>query len=305
MPLVHPSAYYIHYLLSRYTVRDRSDGSIVAELGEMGLPVPQSTTTLDEFLDAFKAARVKLEPPPGFQPRAVRRSARTEAYLLKWGIEEAWSNNPAFLRAKSLLSGRAEVRRALCVALLGPLQRSTIAERIREHFGLSDLEMNPKVVLLFEHYFWNGKNLDVAMWREYLGPKWMAKYAYVDDYLTALTVPRDAAGGRVALECALRSGRLPPALMAYGLMKHATFGLFLEAARPAVKASVYSRAAAMAHMFATYRDITEEEERLAGGDSNLIEELRLISVSYDEVPQKTVHDLPRMIIATTPEETPT
>ena len=304
MSFVHPSANYVHFLLSKYTSTQLPTANVLKLLGELGLPVPQDLEHLHVTLDRLEKLRKELQRPSFFTPRGAKRPASKLAYLKKWGIEEAWVQDSAFINAQAILQGaHADVRRALCVALLGPIKRSAIAERIREHFGLTHVQMNPRVVLLFEHYFWNAGRIDIAKWREFFSASWYPPFSYLDDFLTVLELPRSTVGGYTALDYALRSGETPETTKVYGLMKHRVFSMFLEAARPAVKASVYSRAASVATLFSTYRDIEEEQERLQGGNSTLIEELRLLTVAYDETAPKTFHALPRMLTATTSADT--
>lgn len=294
MSVLHPSARYIYYLFSRHPKSKYPSGELVKHLGELGLPVPQDAVKLVHFMNELDEVRPALAHPPLFQPRAVKLNHHTESYLHRWKIAEAWMNDPAFIRALDILKNHAELRRALCIALLGPLQRATIAERFREHFGFSEVDMNPRVVMLFEHYFWSSENMDLGRWHRFLGDEWHPKYLYMNDYLTALHAPRDMAGAVVALYEALRSGSRPDNKKIVSMMKSHTFGLFLEAGRGGSRASVYSRAAALSTLWNSYRDMTEEEERMQGGDSSLIDELRLLSATYDDVPQKTFRDLPHL-----------
>lgn len=310
MAIRHPSRHYIHYLLSKQfldgKVRDErvhsllrpGSAHVVLRLDELGLPVPQNTETLAVFRATIDQTKSKMVLPAGFNPRAPRPSATTSAYLQKWRIADAWTNDVYVKSCIAILENRADIRRSLEVLLLGPLHRSDIALALRKHYAMTEDEMNTRLVLTFEHYFWSPTLLDMREWLKFFTPEWYGGYCL--DYVISLHAPRDERGAQTSLECGLRNGEGLASDHALATMQHQSFRLFLEAS--AGGGSLLSRAQALAAAYSVYRDTEEDLDRRRGGGSHILEELRKIHLDFDKTPvRKTLS--PGVVIDVPAQET--
>lgn len=299
--IAHPSRYFIHYLLSREPGGQKFEAEpIITELDRLQLPYPRHPADLASFLETLKIARSQMKVPSAFNPRASVQNDKTSAFLTKWKIREAWTSSPAFLRAFEILRNEGEVSRAMKVMLLGPVYRPAIAKELKRFFRLKDTQMNPLVVRTFEHYFWNAGLLDVQSWR-----KTLSKFhspGVTQDLIHALEAPRSEIGVDITMGIALRGGTGISARAAYTVMRENGLKLFLEAAPTGVEASLLSRAQTTGIAFTVFKNSEEELQRLSGGNTDLVEELRRIQTAYDTSPLKTPREIP--VLAKNPYASP-
>ncbi len=280
--LRHPSRHYIYYLFSKQTM---DIATIVQHLGDMRLPVPQKTNELDEFIRSLRHARQNMRFPARFNPLAPDEDTTT--FLERWKISGMWQKDPFVGQASDILN-EPRMRRMIECLILGPLSVVDIATRVRRRFGLSETAMNPKVVRSFMHYYWDDTALSEEEW------KWFA-YSWIpgfnDDFLAAVSAPRNPAGAAMAINVADRGGgqSLNPVVM-YAAMRDQGFKMFMEHSLHDKPGLTRTQGA----MFALQIVMQAEEElsKHRGGSAELLEELHKIETVYDTRKIATVEDLP-------------
>jgi hypothetical protein len=282
--LSHPARYYIYYLFSR---RALDAAAIVQNLADLGLPVPQSKEGVEGFAKELREERQKMAFPPAFNP--LEPAGDTDNFLRKWKIRDMWAKDPFVLTATDLL-WEPGPRRMLQTLLLGPLNYSDIAYRIRRRFGYSDDVVNTRVVRLYAHYYWDDTSLTPQQWRTLL-------YSWtkggISDYLTALNAPRSQAGAALAISAADRGGgaSLSPVIM-YQCIRDQGFKMFME--HTLLDKPGLDRTQGAMFALKIVREAEEELDKRRGGSAELIEELAKIETVYDETRLRTVHDLPQV-----------
>lgn len=299
--ITHPSRYYIHYLLSQKpSGRNFEAAEIVDDLDMLSLPYPRKADTLETFLETLTRVKKQMKAPSAFNPRSPDINPPTQAFLRRWKIGDAWKQKKAYRRAFEILTDEGEVSRALKVMLLGPLPRPYIAKALGIHFKLDSEKMNPLVVATFEHYFWNAALLESQSWKRMLSRTW--NEGTTQDLILALSAPRNSLGSDLTLGIAFRGESAVKTTSAYMLMREHSLQLFLEAAPAGAEASLLSRAQSAGIAFTMFKNTEEEIQRLSGGNTDLVEELRRIRTVYDESPLKSPREIP--VIAKTPYSSP-
>lgn len=281
--LSHPSKYYIYYLFSE---RRLDVGAIVQLLGDSGLPVPQTEKQLGYFVQVLLRERKKMRIPAGFNPTQRPLNKQTQRFMKDWRIKGMWLHDPMVDRALDILVGEPLLRRFLEILLLGPLGRSYIAARARQHFELSERELNTGVVRHFEHYFWNRSQLNIQEWKDIIF-NWIP--GRNDEMLAALTAPHDQVGAAVSLNAAGMQNSLSSVTI-YQTARDQMFRLMMEHCLQDRPSLARTQAAGMALQAVTHAE--EQLDRHRGGGAELLQELQRIDTVYDNRPLTTVNELP-------------
>ncbi len=307
--LIHPARHYIHYLISKAPfdpkppkkVNEKTAPeaipqippfalNVVRQLGNYGLPVPQTTDLLTifcrELVDTRNTMRAKM--PPGFNPTAKVPNAATKRFLVSWGMEDAWAREKSFVSAVSLFERRADVRRALSVLLLGSLEHKDAAKIIRNFYGLPERDMNTRVVSLYAHYFWNTEILDVQQLRYCFGKDWLP--GWTNDYLVALTLPRTPLGAGETVNLALRTDSVFNPVHTFALAQSTAMRVMLESA--SWGGHPLQRSQALALSYNVFQNAEEQLDRRRGGSADVVEELRRILQQFDHSPLRTTLEIP-------------
>lgn len=281
--LRHPSKRYIYYLLSKQAM---STAEVVANLGDLGLPVPQRSEGMAKFVAQVLAERKRIVIPQGFNPHAESPSSDTLAFLDHWRIAGMWSNDPSVGLAVDILDS-AQVRRMLETLLLGPLNYGSIARHVRSRFGIPEENLNTHVVQSYAHYFWDYSAMSASEWREMI---WTWIPGHSDDYLMALLAPRTPGGAQLAVAAADRGGNSMDTITQFTTIRDHAFRMFMSHALIGKSSLQHTTGAKMAMEMI----VTAEEElaKRRGGGAELLEELRSLQARHDETAVKTVHDLP-------------
>lgn len=281
--LRHPSRHYIYYLMSK---RNRGVADIVAHLGDLMLPMPQKEDALKILVANLVKERDLVAIPPDFDPTAKKRSSNTEEFLARWRINDMWSGHPDVGRAIDLLE-IVQVRRMLETLLLGPLSMGSIAQHVRQRFGLSSDEMNTGIVRAYSHYFWDYTALSTSEWRTVV-IEWCPGTS--DDYMMALLAPRTPGGAHLAVAAADRGGNSLDTVTQYATARDYSFRMFMQYALMGKPGLSTAQSAMLA--FNMMRGAEEELDKRRGGGAELLEELKKIEAQHDLEKTKTVHELP-------------
>lgn len=280
--IIHPSKHYIYYLISRGGCTPEK---VVERLSTLGLPFPPNDPKeLQSFSDSVVRAKKALILPPSFRPKDKSHEPSQE-YLRKWGIGDAWANDK-FMRAARKLLEKPAPRRMLFALLLSPLSEKGVAQRVRSRFGFTEKEVNPRVVRLFSHYFWNYNALDRDQWATIIA-RWMPGRS--DDLMTVLRLPRTKGGVAMALSVADQTGAgSTPATVMYDTIREAAFQMFMSHA-VAKPHHMNTLGALQALEMIIKADAELEKHR--GGASDLMEEIANIRLIYQGKDPKDASDL--------------
>jgi len=282
--LRYPAKRYIYYLLSR---RSLKADEVIARLDDLLFPLPQDRKDLDRLIKSILEEQRRMQFPVGYDPSNQPFNAVTAKFLSRWEITDMWSNDE-YVRSATDIVHEPQIRRTLEAFLIGPLNPQAIARRLQQRFSLPEAVMNPRVVRLYAHYYWDYSAMNNAEWKDVF-TKWMAGYT-TDDYQTSLMAPRSAAGAALSLAVVDRSTDSLSPVIHYATARDMAFRMFLEAVilqRPGL-----GRAQSALNAFQIMRGADEELAKHRGSSAELLEELRRIEVSYDSEKVLSVHDIP-------------
>lgn len=283
--LRYPAKRYVHYLFSRRVLKV---DKIIEHLDDLEFPLPQDTKSMSRLMKNMMSDRQRMRFPSGFDPSKLPFNPSTSAFLMDWEISDIWAGDE-FMRVATDILHEPQIRRTLETFLLSPLNPQAIARRLQQRFMLPERVMNPKVVKLYSHYYWDYSAMNNAEWKEVF-QKWMSQAT--DDYQTALSAPRSAAGAALSLAVADRSLDSLNPVVHYSTMRDTGFRMFLEAAilqRPGL-----ARAQSAFLAFQMVKGADEELVKHRGSSAELLEELRRIDTTYDTSKVIGVQDLPSL-----------
>lgn len=287
MLIKHPARHYIHFLLSR---RGSSIVEIIEKLDDLGMPLPQRRQDLEDWTQKIVKAQRLMLFPPVFDPMAEHPNAETVAFLQKWKIRDMWRGDRFVNLSIDLLSDSL-VRRMIEALLLSPMSPASIAERIRERFGLDENVMNVRVIRTYAHYFWDPTSMNAVEWRNMIFT-WM-KNSHNHDLLAALNSPRSAAGVALTLSIVDRSADSLTPVAQYSAFRDLGFSMFMEHALLDRTPSLPRTQSALL-AFQMVRMADEELTKHRGGTNDLLDEFRRIETDYDTAQIASVADLPRL-----------
>lgn len=283
----HPSRHFIYYLLSK---RSLDVPGVVETLRSLYLPVPPDDAELGAFYQNIVASKKQLRLPPKFNP--LSPDDRTAAFLREWGLRDIWANGPYMKAAKALLTNPGP-RRMVCVLLLSALNIKNIAHRTRKRFEMSTRDMNPKVVQLFSHYFWNYDAVDRDLWARYL-ISWVP--GRTDDMITALKAPRTAGGVALAVNAADQAGAgETPSIVIYSTAREYAFKMFMNHALGASHAGNTLGALQALDMIIK---ADNELDKRRGGGAELLEEFQRLESDYMAPTLPSFADIPGLVADT-------
>lgn len=271
--LLHPAKHYIVYLISR---RSLGVPQILDRLQNMNLPVPQKgDKEARETLEAqIHQVKDSMSFPPGFNPRVA--SEETKEFLRYWKIQEAWEDGPYMQSAKALLFNPPVLRMARTL-LLSPVNHKDVADRIRKRFNMKPAEMNPLVLKLFGHYFWDYGAVDREMWVKIL-TQWMPTRC--DDMIAALKAPRTTGGAALAVALVDQSAAgETDSITIYSTVREMAFQKFME--HMMAKSSLQNTNAALMSLDMVIKADNELDKRRGGG-AELLAEITRIKPIYDK-----------------------
>lgn len=271
--------------------------TLLRHVGSLGLPLPQKEKEFDRFVDYLKKARALMTFPPGFNPGAEQMNKETISFLKKWKIYDLWVRDPYAMRAVELLE-EPQARRMLDVLLLGPLNISSIAKRLKDRFGFPDEVANPQVVRAYNHYFWNVHALSINEWRQLIYD-WLP--GRNSDLLMALYSPRDAAGVSMSIAAADNHFEALREVDMYKAMRDHGFRLFMEHAL--LDKGGFARTQGALLAFQVVKMAGEELDKRRGGSAELLDEMKRFETLYDTKRPTTIKELPT-VRAVLPAETP-
>ncbi len=283
--LRHPSHRYVRYLLSQQSLKL---ADVPKRLQELHLPVPTSETALVRFLEELKTERAALVAPPGFNPLSPKLNEPTKQYLRRWELTDIWTRDPFMTQVTDILF-MPNLRYSLEAYLLSPFSHRAIANRIRERFGLNEAAMNPRIVKLYAHYFWDSEAMNTAEWKELL-------WSFPDgggDLIKVLLAPRSPAGAALCLAVIDKTSESLPQEVIYASMRNAGVQMFLEAQmlqRPGV-----SRTQSAFLAFQMVKGADEELAKIRGGSSALIDEFKRIEAIYADPEARRIDQVPMLI----------
>jgi hypothetical protein len=272
--IAHPARHNIYYMLSQ---RVRDAKSILKELAEYGLPVPDDYEDVEQLTIDILRARQAMHFPIQFEPRAKTPNAQTLAFLKRWKILDMWRKSPFVGAATSILI-EPQVRHELELLLLGPLTASAISKRLVERFDLPMFAMNPGVVRAYGHYYWNVHAMNPGQWRKFLHA------CYPDralEYIAVLKAPRSEAGAALSIAIADKDPQQLGILHRYEAASTLAFGMMMHHA-------LAEDGLATKHTYAAFtalnmmRMADEELEKHRGGSSDLISEMQKLRTIYDQ-----------------------
>lgn len=278
MWIAHPSRHYLYYRLSRNA--DSID-KILGDFRDLGLAIPLGTRTLDDFIrKLLRFRREHFLVPSGFNPLAKPLSRPTLDFLKKWKIHGMWLREEMVARAEDLLHVPS-VRFPLDVMLLGPIQPSHIAERLKRRYDLPDAVMNPAVVRAYAHYFWDYGALTLPQWSDTIYNWFPAEDKTA--LLSALHAPRTPAGAALVMSVADGSLDTVPASEMFDTVRAMGFRMFMQHAL--FQGASLSRTQGALAAFQIMQGAGAEADKYRGGDSDLVKEFDRIEQQYDTVPQ--------------------
>lgn len=253
---------------------------------DLGLPSPPTDAELEVFLHDLEVAKRRLSIPPKFSP--LSPNDRTTEFLRKWGIRDIWANGPYMRSARSLLDNPGP-RRMVCTLLLSALNIKSIAQRTRRRFGMHQRDMNPRVLQLFSHYFWNYDAVDRDQWARYL-ISWVP--GRTDDMVTALKAPRTVGGVALAVNAADQAGAgETPSVVIYATAREYAFRMFMNHALGTPHAG--NTLGALQSLDMIIKADNELDKRRGGG-ADLLEEFRRLEADYASPSLPGYEDLPRL-----------
>jgi hypothetical protein len=284
MQISYPARHFIYYRISQR--KDPLD-KIIEDLGQKDLPLPQDLMVFQDFVKKVRAFKDQLEIPSAFDPTAKVLNATTVAFLKKWGIQGIWLRDPDVLRAEDYLY-EGPIRMALEVMLLGPIAPSTIAERIRQRFGLSEKVMNTAVVRAYAHYFWDTRCWTPSQWATAIF-EWMPK-GDKTSFLMALRAPRTPTGAAMVLGMADNDiETMDPAAM-FDVMRHFGMRMFMQHAT--TELSSFARTQGALAAFQIAQQAADAVDRFRGGNNELLAAIGRVSVRQVGQTYPTIYDLP-------------
>jgi hypothetical protein len=271
----HPARHFIYYLISR---RTNKTAAIMDRLDALGL-MPSVTSYLKEQARTILAAQKVVVPPSGFTKDL--KSPEAVAFLDKWKIGDFWRGTPEITQARKLLTDTPDIRRAIEIMLLGPINHSDIAARIQKRYGAPPSAVNTAVIRVYAHYFWNTSCMTRSQWIRFI-EMWAGDSERVA-YLAACNAPRSSSGVTTTLMFAERvEDELDP-IATYTTVRNLAFRQFMETsltASPKVSLLVKSQAALMS--LQTMRAAEEELVRLRGVSNNaFLAQLSRFEHKYD------------------------
>lgn len=273
--LRYPARRYVYYLLSRRTY---SLEEIVDHLRGLSLPIPEDQTEARALVTRLVHIQKQMRFPAEFNPLAPGgMSPSTRNFLDQWEITDFWLHTPAVRAAFDILFD-PQLRRTLEGLLLGPLRTADIARRLAGRHGLSDQQMNTRVVRMYSHYFWDYASMNIAEWKHLLR-RWLPQDDGAD-LIASLVSPRNPAGAAMSLAVMDRGlDSLAPEEI-YSTFRDLGFRIFLESAL--LQGPGLSRAQSAFLCFQMVKGAEEELMKHRGGSAELLEELRRIDVVYDK-----------------------
>lgn len=305
--LKHPSRHFIYFLISR---RSMTPEQIIAQLMELGLPVPTGGSSAQKLTPRLKNPDNKKKPepdrspfgrfiehireaqrtarfPPGFNPRNKERHTPTLMWLKEHRILDMWGQDRGVRAAYDYLLD-PQISRMLMILLLGPISFSAIADRVSKQFGLDHLSMNPRVVRFFSHYFWNHEMLNTAEWRVILRD-WMT-YDTTDMDM-AVSAPRSSVGAALAI-CMADQG-VSESLKEVVTYRHVRDSAFMEYAKAVTTLNTgVNKALTMNQLVDAMVKGQDQLDQRRGGSAELLEELRRIEATYDASKLTSIKELP-------------
>lgn len=272
----HPARNYIAFLISQ---RIYDTKGVVAKLSDLGLPVPNNDFdryTFQELTKDILRVRAEMTFPVGFNPRDNPRSDQTEAWLQRWRVRDMWAQTPATRVALELL-GEAQIRHQLELLLLGPLDASSIAERISARFGLPFSSMNAAIVKTYSHYFWDSTAMNTAQWGAFIQTHYSASRF---EFEAALSAPRNAAGAALTIAIADKDPQSLSPADRYETASAMAFGMLMmhSLSSEAGTGHTYAALASLNMM----RMADDELAKHRGASVDLIDELRRLNTVYDK-----------------------
>lgn len=282
-----PSRHYAYFLLSRQIFDVKA---ITEALAELNLPTPKDGKELEIFVEQILRVRSAMKINFRFNPTADEPNDATLAFMRRWGITDAWRNNPFLAKAMDIL-WNPPIRRMLELLLLSPMTPRGIAERVATRFNLPEHAMNAGVVRAFKHYFWDFGSMDLAQWREFLS-KHHANSAF--EFISALQAPRSKAGLAFVLSLVDKDPRLLSPRDRYEMASAAGFTKFMQhvfggdRTNNASTRDTYAAFAALNIM----RMADTELEKYQGADTEFLLQLQRIVPAYDNMQPLSIKDNP-------------
>lgn len=306
-PLKHPARHYIYYLFSK---RSYDAATILAVLEDLDLPVPPENhpdwrTDRELFREEIKQAQRNFSQsfPKGYNPHDLKHKP-TADFLRKHRIYDLWANDSFVAKATDLLLS-PHMRRMAEIMLLGPLDTPGIARRIRDQFGLTDAEVNGRVVQCFAHYYWNYDILSRDEWAFVL--QWRAAQRQkritngdkvflvggndVTDYTFALNLPRNAMGIAMTVFAATGQAEALKESVMFRSLRDTALLEFMKAAITIPRSGI-GKSQAMQLLMSQVVSAQEQLDMRRGASAELMDELHKIETDYDRGKLATVHQLP-------------
>ena len=280
----HPAKHFIYYLLSK---RSLTIDGILEVIDDYGLGIPTENDQRRHFKKQLSKYKKKLVIPPGFKPK--NPNPETDEFLQKWGLVDIWENTRYMRAARNLLENPGP-RRMISVLLLSALNIKTISDRTRDRFSMSHKDMNPRVVRLFSHYFWNYDALDRDEWARYL-ISWVP--GRTDDMVTALKAPRTAGGLALALNAADQAGAgETPSVLIYSAAREYGFRMFMNHALGTPHPG--NTLGALQSLDIIIKADTELDKR-RGGSAELLEQFDRLEAEYAKPSIPSLDEIPQLV----------
>lgn len=284
MIIKHPARTYIYYLMSK---RSLDANTILATLVDQDFPTPQGKKNIEAWILLLRNVQSRLQFPPGYNPKDLKHAPTVE-FLKAHHIYGMWAGDEWVRRASELI-WVPQIREALDLMLLGPLNYATISERLAKHFLLPFNVMNPKVVSNYAHYYWDYQSMSTADWSEILAD-WCVLPAANYKKKLAMRSPRNTTGAAFTLWLSGLSGDSMKEGISFRMMKDMSFQEFIESfltLKPGM-----GKANALRSLFEVVLQSQEQIDIRRGGSAEVLEELRRIDTLYDRNRPTQAHELP-------------
>jgi hypothetical protein len=259
-------------------------------LSDLGVPLPQKMDSLEKFIVSVVTERERLVFPPNFDPTAEVLNGPTLNFLRDLNIVSMWRPDEFICAATDILH-EPQMRRMIEALLLGPISPASVADRVRDRFGLPDAVMNVRVIKTYAHYFWDTTALSPAEWKTLIST--CLPDADNNDYLAALNAPRSVAGAALTLAMVDRNADALSPVVRYEAIRDHSFSMYMEHALLQNRSNVQrTQGAYMAFQMVKMAD--EELAKHRGGSADLLDEFKRLGTEYDTDKITSVKDLPSL-----------
>lgn len=306
-PLRHPARYYIYYLFSKRTV---DSNTIVQTLDDLDLLVPPKDhpdwkEDHKLFVAEIKAAQLALSTtfPANYNPHDLKHKPTVE-FLRRHQILDMWSRDKFVAGASEILID-PHLRRMVEVMLLGPLDATSIAKRVRDRFELDEVQMNARVIQSYAHYYWDHRAMNREQWKYVLN--WRAAKNQkrisngektflvggedVTDLQLALGAPRTSAGAALTIYAATGSSESLKESTMFRTLRDFSLIEFMKTYITMQRSGI-QKAQAMQQLMSQIVSAQEQLDMRRGASAELMEEFQKIETDYDRGKLATVHQLP-------------